>query len=228
MTFSSLQDALLFNGTIRSNLDPFGQYEDSRLWDALKRAWLVDQDSEASTKVLPGTASAPTSRFSLDLLVEDEGLNFSAGERSLVSLARALVKDSKIIALDEATASVGFLPVSSPSSLALTQTSIRWISEQIPSSKILSERSLRTKHCSALRIDSEQCSNTTEFVSWMLERSRSLIVSCTRVVHLCLLISDFILLFSLSPYQSLPARRDFPEHVRSLFNKRERHCWITD
>jgi len=78
-----------------SNLDPFSVYDDARLWDALRRAWLVDRDTEAQT-----------SRFSLDTKIEDEGANLSVGERSLVSLARALVRDAKVVVLDEATASV--------------------------------------------------------------------------------------------------------------------------
>ncbi|KAH8927801.1 P-loop containing nucleoside triphosphate hydrolase protein [Atractiella rhizophila] len=120
------QEALLFNGTIRSNLDPFNVYDDARLNDALKRAWLIDAPSDASpsksrrrsTEKLPTdedgieaetpTAAASKNKFHLDFVVEDEGLNLSVGERSLVSLARALVKNSQIIVLDEATAAVDY------------------------------------------------------------------------------------------------------------------------
>lgn len=104
------QDAFLFAGTVRSNLDPFGEHQDVELYDALKRAWLVEQDQPVQTA--PGAsaggdetaavASTPTNstRFTLDLVIEDEGQNLSVGERSLVSLARALVKNSKIIVLE--------------------------------------------------------------------------------------------------------------------------------
>ncbi|CEQ41587.1 SPOSA6832_03323, partial [Sporobolomyces salmonicolor] len=87
------QDPLLFNGTLRSNLDPFNLYDDARLWDALRRSWLVEREAAVD-------GSGQVSRFTLDTAVEDEGANMSVGERSLVSLARALVKDARIVVLE--------------------------------------------------------------------------------------------------------------------------------
>ena len=110
------QDPLLFSGTLRSNLDPFGAHDDARLWDALRRAYLVedtkhhsiDRSADANEPKEGEGSRTPINRFTLDSPIEDEGSNLSIGQRSLVSLARALVKDSKILILDEATASVDY------------------------------------------------------------------------------------------------------------------------
>jgi ATP-binding cassette subfamily C (CFTR/MRP) protein 1 len=92
------QDPLLFSGTIRSNLDPFNLYDDARLWDALRRSYLVGDGISADAE-----KAEPARRFTLDSVVESEGANLSQGERSLLSIARALVKNSKVVILDEAT-----------------------------------------------------------------------------------------------------------------------------
>ena len=95
------QDPILFQGTIRTNLDPLEEYDDSRLWDALQQAELVEGK-------LPTGKEQSNTRISLDSPVEDEGVNYSLGQRQLLALARILVKDSQIIMIDEATSSVDF------------------------------------------------------------------------------------------------------------------------
>jgi ABC-type multidrug transport system fused ATPase/permease subunit len=86
------------SGTVRSNLDPFNIHDDATLWDALRRAYLVETTKTENDE-------ARNEKFHLDFPIEDEGSNLSIGQRSLLSLARALVTESKILILDEATGS---------------------------------------------------------------------------------------------------------------------------
>jgi len=103
------QDPLLFSGTLRTNLDPFNLADDATLWDALRRSYLVESTKrEGPDDETPTGSNTPMNKFTLDTIIEDEGNNLSVGQRSLVSLARALVKDAKVLVLDEATASVDY------------------------------------------------------------------------------------------------------------------------
>ena len=121
------QDPTLFRGTVRSNLDPFGEHTDLELWSALRQADLVQDEGPVQVPVQTQTETetgddglviTPVDeggnqqqqqqggRIHLDSVVEEDGLNFSLGQRQLMALARALVRGSQIIVCDEATSSV--------------------------------------------------------------------------------------------------------------------------
>lgn len=104
------QDPVLFQGTIRKNLDPFHNYSDEVLWDSLRRSGLIDEllmHRVKNTRLADNNYDS-LHKFHLDQSVEDEGSNFSLGEKQLISLARSLVRNSKILILDEATSSVDY------------------------------------------------------------------------------------------------------------------------
>ncbi|EGG07028.1 uncharacterized protein MELLADRAFT_85900 [Melampsora larici-populina 98AG31] len=96
------QDVTLFEGSVRTNLDPLNLHSDEEMWEVLRKCNLASVRLEVPVDAGHDDALID----SLDMRLSEGGNSFSAGQRQLLALARAMLRESKVVIMDEATSSI--------------------------------------------------------------------------------------------------------------------------
>jgi len=105
------QEPVLFSADMRYNCDPFGQHSPEHIWKALEEAqlakWVQEQWQQARPVADASSVNeAQVPEDALKLEIKEGGQNLSAGQRQMVAIARAVLRQSRLVVLDEATAAV--------------------------------------------------------------------------------------------------------------------------
>ena len=129
----------LLAGTLRENLDPLGEHDDATLNDALNQAGLSHLKLDNGDDNEGGDEDGGKNDINLDSTVESGGSNFSQGQRQIIALARAFLRRTKVLIMDEATAAIGMFTLLLRSGTEMLNTRLDYETDHLIQQFIRSE-----------------------------------------------------------------------------------------